>query len=82
MFTVATLFVIGRFLSRMPRLGGSGYSWDDWTVLFCYALLVPTDLSCEFEVQNGLGMDMYMLSIGQIVTILKVFNQTLIFWLD
>ena len=56
----------------MPLLGGSGYSWDDFTVIFCYALLVPTDVTAEIEVQNGLGMDMYMLSMDNIVRILEV----------
>lgn len=72
MFVLATLFVLCRFLSRTPALGGQGYSWDDWTVLFCYALLVPTDVTAEIEVRNGLGMDMYRLSVDQVVTVLQV----------
>lgn len=52
--------------------GGSGYSWDDFAALFCYVLLVPTDVSADIEVQNGLGMDMYMLSMENIVRILEV----------
>lgn len=72
MFVIATLLVLCRFLSRTPVLGGQGYSWDDWTVLFCYVLLVPTDVTAEIEVQNGLGMDMFMLSVDQIVTVLQV----------
>lgn len=72
LFTVASLFVFGRFISRMPSLGGSGYSWDDWTVLVCYVLLIPTDVSAEIEVRHGLGMDMYLLTIDDVVMILEV----------
>ncbi|KAF7189497.1 Satratoxin biosynthesis SC1 cluster protein 4 [Pseudocercospora fuligena] len=73
MFTIATLFVFGRFLSRMRSLGGSGFWFDDYAVAICYALLVPTDVSCEIEIQNGLGMDMFRLSVGQIVEIMRWF---------
>lgn len=56
----------------MRSLGGSGYSWDDFTVLFCFVLMVPTNVTADIEVQNGLGMDMYMLSMDNIVRILEV----------
>lgn len=72
MFAVATLFIFGRFASRLPAFGGRGYSWDDYLAFFSYAILVPTDVTAELEVQNGLGLDIYMLDVDNIVNILFV----------
>lgn len=75
MFTIATVFVTGRFISRLPNLGGSGYRWDDWTPLFCYVLLIVTAAGAEREVHYGLGQDIYMLSVDQVVAILGVSSE-------
>ncbi|KAK4502730.1 hypothetical protein PRZ48_006156 [Zasmidium cellare] len=73
MFAFATFFTLCRFLSRSPLFSGTGYGWDDWTLLFCYILLVPTDVSAETEVQNGLGLDVFMVPTANIVEILRWF---------
>lgn len=72
MFAIVTFFTLCRFLSRSPTFGGTGYGWDDWALLLCYVLLVPTDVSAETEVQNGLGLDVYMVPTANIVEILRV----------
>lgn len=40
--------------------------------LIAYAFLIPTDVTSELEVQHGLGMDMYRISMEQIVLLMKV----------
>ena len=65
-FTLATLFVAFRTLSRMPALAGSGYSWDDQVVFFSYALTVMIAIATEFTLKNGSALDEYTLTAPQI----------------
>ncbi|CZT14894.1 uncharacterized protein RCC_12259 [Ramularia collo-cygni] len=73
MFTIATIVIAGRFVARMRSLGGSGFGWDDYVAFMTYALLVPTDITSELEVRNGFGMDMYLLTMEQILVLMKSF---------
>lgn len=40
--------------------------------LLAYALVVPTDVTSELEVQHGLGMDMWSRPMGDVVVLMKV----------
>lgn len=62
MFTLATIGLISRFVSRLPALKGSGFGWDDWTILLCWILLIPSDVILNVMADTGLGQDIWMLS--------------------
>jgi hypothetical protein len=72
LFGLATLFFAARILSRWTVLNGRGYSWDDFVVVLCFAMLVPLSISLEFESHHGLGRDAYMSNIYQISEVLHV----------
>lgn len=67
-FALATLFASFRCLSRMPRLGGTGFSWDDLVLLTAYCMAVVMVGATELQVQNGSGRDEYTLTLKQITT--------------
>ncbi|KAK4502011.1 hypothetical protein PRZ48_007822 [Zasmidium cellare] len=75
MFTLATIGLISRFVSRLPALNGSGFGWDDWTILLCWILLIPSDGILTSMADTGLGQDIWMLSDPnyQITKILYLF---------
>ncbi|KAF2172692.1 hypothetical protein M409DRAFT_16653 [Zasmidium cellare ATCC 36951] len=75
MFTLATIGLISRFLSRLPALNGSGFGWDDWTILLCWILLIPSDGILTSMADTGLGQDIWILSDPnhQITKILYLF---------
>lgn len=75
MFTLATIGLVSRFLSRLPALKGSGFSWDDWTILICWILLIPSDVILTIMADTGLGQDIWMLTDPnyQITKILYLF---------
>lgn len=64
LFALATASVIGRFLSRSPRLDGPGYWWDDWCVLLLWALAAVEMAVClPFLHRYGAGQDVSALDI-------------------
>lgn len=67
-FVFATLFAIFRALSRMPQLGGTGFSWDDAILFSSYILAVILVAATEMQLANGAGKDEYTLTSDQIVT--------------
>lgn len=75
MFTLATIGLISRFLSRLPAMRGSGFGWDDWTILLCWILLIPSDGILTSMADTGLGQDIWMLDdpSEQITKILYLF---------
>lgn len=57
--------------STVPELGPY-LTFYTGLALVAYVFLITTDVTSELEVQNGLGMDMYLISIAQIVELMKV----------
>lgn len=60
MFTLATICVIARLASRLPSLNGTGYGWDDWTILLSWCVLIPSDIILDMMTHIGLGQDIWM----------------------
>lgn len=65
-FAVATLFFASRIFSRMPCLQGSGYSWDDYVMIFTYGMAVVFVAATEVTLANGSGLDEWRLTTQQI----------------
>ncbi|USW58807.1 hypothetical protein Slin15195_G121260 [Septoria linicola] len=73
LFSITTLFLIARFLSRWRRLSGAGLSWDDAVVMACYIPVVGiTVVACKM-VEFGGGQDSWMLPITDIISYAKWF---------
>lgn len=66
---VALFFVAARFISRAPILKGSGYWWDDWTILLTAALAIPLAAILDVMLQSGLGRDIWTLDPDQITRV-------------
>ncbi|CAK1358901.1 hypothetical protein CB0940_02161 [Cercospora beticola] len=75
MFALATFGTLARCLSRMRALGGTGYGWDDWTIILGWLVLIPVNGLLHIMVDEGLGQDIWMLRHPnyQISKILKFF---------
>ncbi|KXS98386.1 hypothetical protein AC578_4644 [Pseudocercospora eumusae] len=61
MFAAATIGVAARIVSRMERFKGSGFGWDDYTIITCWIMLIPSDIVLDVMIQTGLGQDIWML---------------------
>lgn len=61
MFSIAAIGIFARFLSRTPAFNGSGFGWDDWTILVCWIILIPSDVVLDVMTRSGLGQDIWML---------------------
>ncbi|CAK3923890.1 hypothetical protein AC579_1996 [Lecanosticta acicola] len=59
-FTLATICLIARMLSRLPALGGKGYGWDDRVIVFSWCVLIPSDIILDMMTHVGLGQDIWM----------------------
>ena len=68
---MVVVFVALRLLSRWRGLNGSGYSWDDWVVLFSFLLVIPLDVSLNQQAQYGLATDLYTNTVSDIQNILR-----------
>ncbi|KAI5361336.1 putative extracellular membrane protein, CFEM [Septoria linicola] len=75
MFALATFGTFARVFSRMRRFGGTGFGWDDYTILLGWLILIPSDAILDVMVTEGLGQDIWMLPDPnyQISEILKLF---------
>ncbi|GIZ44065.1 hypothetical protein CKM354_000727400 [Cercospora kikuchii] len=73
LFTITTLFLIARFLSRWPRLSGAGLSWDDGIVLACYIPVVGITIVAVRLVDYGSGKDSWMLPVENVMAVAKWF---------
>ncbi|KAK4620088.1 hypothetical protein CLAFUW4_11395 [Fulvia fulva] len=73
LFSLALFSVLARLLSRLQRLGGSGFGHDDWTILLGLLLLIPLNVILHFMALDGLGKDIWMVMPGQITNILYLF---------
>ncbi|KAM3422237.1 hypothetical protein BST61_g2602 [Cercospora zeina] len=75
MFALATFGTVARCLSRMRALGGTGYSWDDATIILAWLMLVPVNGLLHIMIDEGLGQDVWVLTDPeyQISKILKLF---------
>ncbi|CAK4031936.1 Hypothetical predicted protein [Lecanosticta acicola] len=76
LFGIAAAAVVARLLSRLPFVGGSGFGWDDYTILLSLALLVPLDVLLHLMTLHGLGQDIWMVPPSNITTVLYYF------WID
>ncbi|CZT25328.1 uncharacterized protein RCC_11056 [Ramularia collo-cygni] len=73
LFSVASFFLLARFLSRWPYLKGAGLSWDDAIVLVCFIPVVGMTVAVTKEVGYGSGKDTWMLEIEDVVNYAKWF---------
>lgn len=73
LFAVATIFTIARLVAR---LAGVGFGWDDFVAVASYAPLVGFFVAGYFTLQNGMGKEIWTLSLGDIVDFTKVGRNT------
>ena len=59
LFGVAMVFVIARFVSRIPRLHGAGLGRDDWIVAFCVPAMAVMTVVAYYENYYGSGRDVW-----------------------
>lgn len=50
----------------MPNLGGSGYSWDDYIMIFTYVMDIMVVIATELTLANGSGLDEWRLTPREI----------------
>lgn len=73
LFTLALISVIGRFVYRNPKMNGSGYGLDDWTIFLVMLLLIPQQSILSTMLDLGLGKDIWNITPHRITTILYYF---------
>jgi hypothetical protein len=49
LFAISVTVVALRFIARAPKFRGSGFGWDDWTMLFVLAFQVPHEVGLEIS---------------------------------
>lgn len=59
LFGLATLFVIGRFLSRSRYMAGPGFWWDDWAALILWVFSIEMAICLPFMQDHGAGEDVW-----------------------
>lgn len=80
-FAVVVVSVTLRLLSRWSGLNGTGYSWDDWVVAFCFVLAIPLDVGLDQGARLGLAQDMWRVTVNNIEYVLKWFYITEILYI-
>ena len=75
-FGFAATSVVARLISRVRAFDGSGFSWDDFTIVLVLAILSPFNILVQYMVELGLGKDIWMLTAENITNVLFYF------WLD
>lgn len=66
LYTVATLFTIARIASRLRRLGGAGFGWDDFAAILSYIPLTGLAICDHYVVHAGGGTDIWGLSVQNV----------------
>lgn len=66
LFTVATVFLLLRFLYRAPQLNGAGYDWDDWCLLLCFPSMLVMTVTAHYASKYGSGKDVWLVSAEQL----------------
>lgn len=72
LFTIATLSLLARLLSRWQRLRGAGFSYDDYAVILCYIPVLGTTIAAYYEAIYGSSITMWHRSNTEIRTFLMV----------
>lgn len=71
LFSLATVFVALRFISRMPQSGGC-LGLDDWIMLPVLLLSLSVNVISHLLLSAGVGQDIWMLEDYQLSMFLKV----------
>lgn len=66
LYAVATLFTIARVLSRLRRLGGAGFRWDDTAAVASYIPLTGVAICDHYAIRAGGGIDIWGLSVQNV----------------
>lgn len=72
LFGLASVFTVGRALSRWRRLKGAGYGLDDWIGFLTYACVVGLTVTNFYQLSNGLGRDVSLQGEGMVERFLLV----------
>ena len=67
LYGVAGLCLLARLTARVSSLGGSGYGWDDFMAVLCFAPLTALTVAIYYSVRYGEGRDVWTLGIGSIM---------------
>ncbi|KAK1962443.1 CFEM domain-containing protein [Colletotrichum sublineola] len=71
LFGIVTLFFVARLATKWMRL--STWGWDDWTILFAYGMMVAFLTATMVGRREGLGKDIWALTVTQITNFVKGF---------
>lgn len=71
LFSLAFIFVVLRFVSRMQHFGGR-IGWDDWTILVVLSLSLSVNILGHILLNFGVGQDIWMLEEHQLSSFFKV----------
>ena len=53
LFSIATVFLVARFVSRWPGVNGAGYGWDDWILLVAYPVAIGMTVTAHYAALYG-----------------------------
>lgn len=72
LFGLASIFTLGRLLSRWRRFTRTSYALDDWASFLNYACVVALTVANYYQLANGLGQDAHTLDKQNIERFLLV----------
>ncbi|KAK1975872.1 CFEM domain-containing protein [Colletotrichum cereale] len=68
---IVTLFLVARLATKW--MGLSTWGWDDWTILFAYAMLIAFLVATIVGRREGFGKDIWALNVSQITAFIRGF---------
>lgn len=71
MLTIACVCVALRFLARW-QIQDSTIGWDDWTILACVILLIPSTILLQVMADKAMGQDIWTVPFEDITMMFKV----------
>lgn len=72
LFAIAGFCMLARLASRSSSLAGSGYGWDDFVAVLCFAPLTALTVATHFSVEYGEGRDIWTLEVEDVSRFHKV----------
>ncbi|KZL77342.1 CFEM domain-containing protein [Colletotrichum tofieldiae] len=71
LFGVVTLFIASRLATKW--MGLSTWGWDDWTIMFSYAMMIAFVVATVLGKREGFGKDIWTLTVDQITAFIRGF---------
>ncbi|WQF90593.1 Putative extracellular membrane protein, CFEM [Colletotrichum destructivum] len=71
LFGLVTVFFASRLATKWMEL--STWGWDDWTIVFAYAMMIAFLVATIVIKREGFGKDIWMLTVDQITAFIRGF---------